>query len=77
MPFLDHGRLLAADDPSTSPYAANALLPMSVELYLRPLPECVLADDRVLYAELQFDRRVSDLGRLRNRESYGNIPPVT
>src|SRR5262252_2156245 len=27
--FLDHGRLLAADDPSTSPYAANALLPMS------------------------------------------------
>src|ERR687885_1548781 len=30
MPVLDHGRLLAADDPSTSPYAANALLPMSV-----------------------------------------------
>src|SRR5215467_15217542 len=29
MHFLDHGRLLAADDPSTSPYAANALLPMS------------------------------------------------
>src|SRR5438094_604431 len=28
--FLDHGRLFAADDPSTSPYAANALLPMSV-----------------------------------------------
>src|SRR5215813_11827293 len=27
--FLDHGRLFAADDPSTSPYAANALLPMS------------------------------------------------
>src|SRR4029453_27602 len=30
--FLDHGRLFAADDPSTSPYAANALLPMSVAL---------------------------------------------
>src|SRR5919206_4524550 len=30
MHFLDHGRLLAADDPSTSPYAASALLPMSV-----------------------------------------------
>src|SRR5262252_5729548 len=29
MHFLDHGRLLAADDPSASPYAANALLPMS------------------------------------------------
>src|SRR5215470_4008491 len=28
--LLDSGRLLAADDPSTSPYAANALLPMSV-----------------------------------------------
>src|SRR5215470_7890241 len=27
--LLDSGRLLAADDPSTSPYAANALLPMS------------------------------------------------
>src|SRR6266702_462893 len=27
--FLDHGRLFAADGPSTSPYAANALLPMS------------------------------------------------
>src|SRR5215475_14741376 len=27
---LDHGRFLAADDPSTSPYAANARLPMSV-----------------------------------------------
>src|SRR5215831_4700390 len=30
--LLDPGRLLAADDPSTSPYAANALLPMSVEI---------------------------------------------
>src|SRR4029434_10575646 len=30
--LLDHGRLFAADGPSTSPYAANALLPMSVEL---------------------------------------------
>src|SRR2546422_7557553 len=29
--FLDHRRLFAADDPSASPYAANALLPMSVE----------------------------------------------
>src|SRR5437868_9783507 len=28
--FLDHRRLFAADDPSASPYAANALLPMSV-----------------------------------------------
>src|SRR5262245_11792750 len=28
--FLDHGRLLAAGGPSTSPYTANALLPMSV-----------------------------------------------
>src|SRR5215510_5991792 len=27
--LLDPGRLLAADDPSTSPYTANALLPMS------------------------------------------------
>src|SRR5262249_55973194 len=27
--FLEHGRLLAADGPSTSSYAANALLPMS------------------------------------------------
>jgi len=25
---------LAADDPSTSPYAANALLPMSEALYV-------------------------------------------
>src|SRR5205823_228464 len=32
--FLDHGRLFAADGPSTSPYAANALLPMSVAIYL-------------------------------------------
>src|SRR5262245_41620419 len=31
--FLDHGRVLAADDPSTSPYAANALLPMSAGQY--------------------------------------------
>src|SRR5215471_2794117 len=31
MHVLDHGRLLAADDPSTSPDAANALLPMSVD----------------------------------------------
>src|SRR5215510_6994186 len=30
--LLDPGRLLAADDPSTSPYTANALLPMSVQL---------------------------------------------
>src|SRR5919202_1405900 len=37
MPFLDHGRLLAADDPSTSPYAANALLPMSVVILLSAL----------------------------------------
>src|SRR2546422_6172762 len=29
--FLDHRRLFAADGPSTSPYAANALLPMSEE----------------------------------------------
>src|SRR5262247_2891357 len=28
--LLAPGRLLAADDPSTSPYTANALLPMSV-----------------------------------------------
>ena len=34
--FLDHGRLFAADDPSTSPYAANALLPMSVLVYHCP-----------------------------------------
>src|SRR6266568_346467 len=27
--FLDHGRLFAADGSSTSPYTANALLPMS------------------------------------------------
>src|SRR5215471_16443609 len=27
--FLDHWRLLAADDPSTSPYPTHALLPMS------------------------------------------------
>src|SRR5262247_1940959 len=27
--LLAPGRLLAADDPSTSPYTANALLPMS------------------------------------------------
>src|SRR6266568_902084 len=31
--FLDHGRLFAADGPSTSPYAANALLPMSEKVY--------------------------------------------
>src|SRR5215813_3400703 len=29
--LLDHGRLFTADGPSTSPDAANALLPMSVE----------------------------------------------
>src|SRR5215470_20460462 len=43
MHFLDHGRLLAADDPSTSPYAANALLPMSEDQslrVLRPGPVC-------------------------------------
>src|SRR4030095_17200916 len=28
--FLDHRGLFAADGPSASPYAANALLPMSV-----------------------------------------------
>src|SRR5438477_5762456 len=33
--FLDHGRLFAADGPSTSPYAANALLPMSVHILCR------------------------------------------
>src|SRR5215510_8120797 len=33
--LLDPGRLLAADDPSTSPYTANALLPMSVSTYRR------------------------------------------
>jgi transposase-like protein len=30
VPFLDPGRLFAADGPSTSPHTANALLPMSV-----------------------------------------------
>src|SRR5215813_1107954 len=39
MHFLDHGRLLAADDPSTSPYAANALLPMSDVIMARLLRE--------------------------------------
>src|SRR5689334_12907854 len=29
--FLDHGRLFAADGSSASPYATNALLPMSDE----------------------------------------------
>src|SRR4030095_10189208 len=33
--FLDHGRLFAADCPSTSPYAVNALLPMSERIYAR------------------------------------------
>src|SRR2546421_2319280 len=33
--FLDHRRLFAADDPSASPYAANALLPMSDPIYSR------------------------------------------
>src|SRR5215468_10770066 len=40
MHVLDHGRLLAADDPSTSPDAANALLPMSVRQN-----DCVLLID--------------------------------
>src|SRR5262252_10735104 len=31
--FLDHWRLLAADDPSTSPYTTHALLPMSVPMH--------------------------------------------
>src|SRR5262245_40899802 len=31
--FLDHGRLLASGGPSTSPYTANALLPMSVVVF--------------------------------------------
>src|SRR5262245_62765242 len=31
--FLDHRRLFAADGPLTSPYAVNALLPMSVLQY--------------------------------------------
>src|SRR5262249_7544771 len=35
--FLDYGRLLAADGPSTSPYAANALLPMSVKDFNRSI----------------------------------------
>src|SRR5436853_7751083 len=35
--FLDHRRLFAADDPSASPYAANALLPMSVREYMTAL----------------------------------------
>ena len=35
--FLDHGRLFAADDPSTSPYAAIALLPMSDTQIVRSL----------------------------------------
>src|SRR5215471_13221577 len=34
--FLDPGRLLAADGPSTSPDAANALLPMSVVVMAPP-----------------------------------------
>src|SRR5437870_1245164 len=32
--LLDHGRLFAADGPSTSPYAANALLPMSDQQFV-------------------------------------------
>src|SRR5215472_7858745 len=35
--FFDHRRILAADDPSASPYAINALLPMSVRLKHRPV----------------------------------------
>ena len=35
--FLNHRRLFAADGPSTSPYAVNALLPMSVLVKLAAL----------------------------------------
>src|SRR5262245_15156584 len=41
--FLDHGRLLAADGPSTSSYAANALLPMSDQGY--PEVDALMLDD--------------------------------
>src|SRR5262249_6547844 len=45
--FLDSGRLFAADGPSTSSYAANALLPMSVyrllgRLHASPRPRRAL-----------------------------------
>src|SRR5919108_6352237 len=43
MHLLDHGRLLAADDPSTSPYASNALLPMSVALLAGSLLKAIAA----------------------------------
>jgi hypothetical protein len=36
--FLDSGRLFAADGPSTSPNAANALPPMSVPLFFSSIP---------------------------------------
>src|SRR5260370_23190585 len=46
------------------------------QLYLRALPKCVLSDDRVLDAQKELGRHVSDLGRLRSEESYGYVPPV-
>src|SRR5260370_16827048 len=47
-----------------------------VQLYLRALPECVLSDDRVLDAQKNLDRPVSDLGRLRHETSYRNFHPL-
>src|SRR5262247_3018936 len=41
--FLDHRRLFAADGPSTSPYAVNALLPMSV-VHFEDKPSCTCPD---------------------------------
>src|SRR5438128_9435504 len=39
--FLDHRRLFAADGPSTSPYAANTLLPMSESLMSSRASSCL------------------------------------
>jgi hypothetical protein len=38
---LDHGRLLAVDDPLTSSYATNALLPMSDKSFQGKIPQGV------------------------------------
>src|SRR6266568_1128679 len=62
--FLDHGRLFAADGPSTSPYAANALLPMSVDQYAKGLVHC----DQTLGEEIR-----DKIERLKWSLWHGNL----
>jgi len=58
--FLDHRRLFAADGPSTSPYAANALLLMSEDY--KAVNQSVTGCRYAQAGELGYSRLNSPLG---------------